>query len=73
MLCRSTLLVITARRSLGVASQTLNPFVGIEAGQTQTVPADQYYGTAAATTLPQTITETTLILDYAYYYSLQRC
>jgi len=42
----------------GVASQTLNPFVGIEAGATQTVPADSGYGTAAATTLPQTITET---------------
>ena len=43
----------------GVASQTLNPLVGIEAGETQTVPAGQGYGTAAATTLPQAITETT--------------
>ena len=43
----------------GVASQTLNPFVGIEAGATQTVAKSSGYGTAAATTLPQTITETT--------------
>ena len=43
----------------GVESQTLNPPVGIEAGRTQTVPPDQGYGTKAASTLPQTITETT--------------
>lgn len=42
----------------GVTSQTLNPFVGIEAGQTQTVPADQGYGIKNATHLPQDIDET---------------
>ena len=43
----------------GVASQTLNPNVGIEAGRTQTVPPDEGYGIVNATTLPQTITEST--------------
>ena len=41
----------------GVASQTLNPFIGIEAGRTQTVALDSGYGVATASTLPQTITE----------------
>jgi len=41
----------------GVASQTLNPFIGIEAGRTQTVALDSGYGVATASTLPQPITE----------------
>ena len=39
----------------GVASQTLNPFIGIEAGATQTVPAGQGYTAVAATELPATL------------------
>jgi len=41
----------------GVASQTLNPFVGIEAGKVQTSTTGQGVSDKNATSLPVTISE----------------